>query len=410
MKRTLTFLSIFAIAIGAILVTPEQSSAVPAFARQTGNACSACHFQFFPKLSAMGRAFKLGGYTDVSADLIEGDNLSTPATMPVSFITKFRYLMDTKKTAGNPKAGEERGVWEIPDEATFFIGGRLSSTIGYALEVADFGFGKGSVIFGIPTGSDMKAGVYVQASDGAGPANGMELMNTAIERPIRGFENRSAAFAFQKMNFGTAATGLGVYAGSEMYFVNVGLWGPVSFKPSGTTMDAGFDMALWYRVNVTPTLGGFDTAFGIFGSSGSVKCVDCGGEPAEGESKSVHEFKTDVFGADFQAQGEVGGMSLEVQAAYVAGGGKDVAWPTSSKSNAMNVSAFLGLTPNFGVKASYMAYKNDDDSKKDMNATNVGVWYNLAQNVHLAPEYAIYGGDGRGNNDTRLLVLLWIGY
>src|SRR5437016_5177306 len=35
---------------------------VPAFSRQTGLACSACHYQF-PQLTPFGRLFKLNGYT-----------------------------------------------------------------------------------------------------------------------------------------------------------------------------------------------------------------------------------------------------------------------------------------------------------------------------------------------------------
>ena len=34
---------------------------IPAFSRQTGLACSACHYQF-PQLTPFGRQFKLNGY------------------------------------------------------------------------------------------------------------------------------------------------------------------------------------------------------------------------------------------------------------------------------------------------------------------------------------------------------------
>src|ERR1051326_959136 len=38
------------------------SGGVPSFARQTGLACSACHYQFL-QLTPFGRKFKLNGYT-----------------------------------------------------------------------------------------------------------------------------------------------------------------------------------------------------------------------------------------------------------------------------------------------------------------------------------------------------------
>ena len=65
--------------LAATAFAPE-ASAVPAFARQTGMACSACHYQHFPLLNGFGRAFKASGFTLMGAQgRIEGDNnLSIP--------------------------------------------------------------------------------------------------------------------------------------------------------------------------------------------------------------------------------------------------------------------------------------------------------------------------------------------
>ena len=40
----------------------NDASALPSFARQTGQTCSTCHTAF-PQLTPYGRRFKLGGYT-----------------------------------------------------------------------------------------------------------------------------------------------------------------------------------------------------------------------------------------------------------------------------------------------------------------------------------------------------------
>ena len=49
---------------------------MPAFARQTGMACNACHFQHFPALNQFGRTFKQGGFTMVGGQsMIEGSIL-----------------------------------------------------------------------------------------------------------------------------------------------------------------------------------------------------------------------------------------------------------------------------------------------------------------------------------------------
>ena len=45
-----------------LLLKPQSASAVPSFAMQTGQPCSACHTAF-PELTPYGREFKLMGYT-----------------------------------------------------------------------------------------------------------------------------------------------------------------------------------------------------------------------------------------------------------------------------------------------------------------------------------------------------------
>jgi hypothetical protein len=45
-----------------MVAEPRSAQAIPAFARQTGQPCGACHTDF-PQLTPFGRRFKLGGYT-----------------------------------------------------------------------------------------------------------------------------------------------------------------------------------------------------------------------------------------------------------------------------------------------------------------------------------------------------------
>src|SRR5258708_29534915 len=52
------------LALGAILLFTSEANAVPSFAEQTGQRCSACHVGGLgPQLTPFGRSFKLGGYT-----------------------------------------------------------------------------------------------------------------------------------------------------------------------------------------------------------------------------------------------------------------------------------------------------------------------------------------------------------
>src|SRR3989338_3081437 len=77
--------------LAATAFAPE-AAAIPAFARQTGMACTACHQQHFPILNSFGRAFKAGGYTMMGAQgKVEGDHLSIPDTLNLSMLIKVRY-------------------------------------------------------------------------------------------------------------------------------------------------------------------------------------------------------------------------------------------------------------------------------------------------------------------------------
>jgi hypothetical protein len=67
---------------GAAVVLPAQpASALPSFARQTGEPCSSCHTAF-PQLKPFGRRFKLGGYT-LGGTRGCGDNSGEAAPMTV---------------------------------------------------------------------------------------------------------------------------------------------------------------------------------------------------------------------------------------------------------------------------------------------------------------------------------------
>ena len=55
----LVFLALF-----ALCIPQRPAKAVPSFAAQTGQPCTACHIGAFgPQLPPVGRAFKIGGYT-----------------------------------------------------------------------------------------------------------------------------------------------------------------------------------------------------------------------------------------------------------------------------------------------------------------------------------------------------------
>ena len=59
----------FLLPLAGILLSYRPAEAIPAFAQQTGQPCTACHIGAYgPQLTPLGRAFKIGGYTQTGGD------------------------------------------------------------------------------------------------------------------------------------------------------------------------------------------------------------------------------------------------------------------------------------------------------------------------------------------------------
>ena len=70
---------------GALLVDARPAQAIPAFAGQTGQPCTACHVGGYgPQLTPFGRAFKIGGYTQRG-----GEGLASEIPLSLMVITSF---------------------------------------------------------------------------------------------------------------------------------------------------------------------------------------------------------------------------------------------------------------------------------------------------------------------------------
>jgi hypothetical protein len=395
MKKLFAALSLAAVAMVGVVATPDTGSAIPAFARQTGNSCWGCHFQYFPKLNAYGRAFKLGGFTDAAVDLIEDANLSIPANLPVSFVSKVRYeLTSTPDTTGD-EIGTDRGEWQVPDEAVIYFGGRAGENAGYAIEWGG-AWGNAKVVFPILKG-DITAGVYVYTTDAIG-AQAMEIFNVAGSRAIRAFEARKETYPNQGFGLDGPATALGLYVGGDLFFVNAALWGPLWGAEGG--IDSAFDLMYYARVAVTPTFGDWSLMVGAHIYGGTATVASAVG------SDTLVDVEADAMIVDAQVQGDLGnGMTLEIQAQYAKTGTEDK-YPGRAEADGMMVGAIFGITPQIGVKA---AYRVNNEGDLDGTSVGGGVYYNVYQNVTLSLEYFALDGDLEGH-DSKMYVMLFSGF
>lgn len=108
--------SVIMLAVMAFCVTGRHAEAVPAFARQTGLACVACHVSF-PELTPFGRFFKLTGYT-----------LTNNKTIPLAAMLQFSQT--NTRTIDNNNYDFVRNNDLALQQASIFYGGRIAGPVG----------------------------------------------------------------------------------------------------------------------------------------------------------------------------------------------------------------------------------------------------------------------------------------
>jgi len=414
--------------LAATAFAPE-ASAIPAFARQTGMACTACHAQHFPILNGFGRAFKAGGYTMMGAQgKVEGDHLSLPDTLNASIVMKIRY--QDNNTAGpvgaSDSVGQNAGGGQLQffDEFALLFGGRIADNVGFILEGQMMNTGPLAASFRMPFTYDLgaaKLSVTPFTTDAFSAQYGYELSSGGIMRANRWAEHRAETSAVQYLANGgdSAANGLGGATGfafvaqNDMGFINLTKFN-TSVLPGGSNSNngAGGDLDSNYvRIVATPTVANWAMVVGLGKASGSSYSNIAGGK-----------IDTDQTFFDFQAQGEVAGKELGVyfqHAKAPAGQGVRNAYNVSNcaagtacnpDKKATVIGADYSVIPHvLSIGAAYRgadtggaAATNGDDAW-----TITGV-YDLYQNVALHINYSSYSGSSRNaaNAVKNLMTLM----
>lgn len=113
---------------GALIVLPESASAVPSFAVQTNQPCSACHIGAFgPRLKQAGRDFKLYGY---SATDMQKHGL------PIAAIAYFSFTHTSKDEVSAALEGYSKNDNAAVDDVSMYYGGKITDNVGALIEVA----------------------------------------------------------------------------------------------------------------------------------------------------------------------------------------------------------------------------------------------------------------------------------
>lgn len=384
------------LSIATVMVTAAfapQASAVPVFARQTGMACSACHFQHFPQLNSFGRAFKAGGFTMMGAQArIEDERekektLSLPANLNIGVLASMGYIKDNQRPdpSGSTK-NVGNGYFAFPgsnggggdSEASLFIGGRVSEFAGFLTEInlappAGLGSAKTPILFDV---SGSRVGFVPFTTNDQGASYGMETLNTGANA-IHSMSNTvgpnaefiSALSAQQYIGTATPATGMAFVGTNEKGFFNL-----TKFNQSSIANAASASLGSTYmRLVATFDVDGWDTGVGIQSWRGTSLVTDnpttvstlTGYDTTVGRNTPIYTTstvltpqmqQTKATAIDGQIQGQIGEMPLGVYASYARAPASDGITPNSYNRDILgnpgtltrssfNIGAELGVLP-----------------------------------------------------------------
>lgn len=384
-----------------------DASAVPVFARQTGQACSACHFQHFPLLNGFGRAFKSAGFTMMGAQgKVEGEHLDLPNQLNMAVLSS-AYYQNEKNTGG--AAAPKIGVPGSGGELSIFFGGRISDFAGFISELATNGTGAGGTMLGaakiamlFPVG-DSRVG-FSAYSGGQGAAYGYEIMNTGAADTHKMMGNAgpnkqhvAAAYAGSYMGTRLNATGANlIVTNDNMGFISVGKYASVGPGVGANTLPLTY-----VRAAALFDMAGWDTGVGIQSFSGNMNALGL-----------AQTAKATVV--DAQMQGELGGMSTGIYVTYATAPAGTIAqpnvlnagWsPITRAGNAPVAAAVLGTSTSFNVagslelipgiatlQAAYRQAKNGNYAQTGDNAFMIGATYELAQNIEIGLNHTMNSG------------------
>ena len=410
--------------LSAALWAP-QANAIPAFARQVGMACSACHYQHFPVLNSFGRAFKEGGYTMIGAqEKIEDTTppgVSIPAVLNaalVGYVQEQKTNGDGTVSAGAPTTATTKttnnGSLQIPQQVSLFIAGRAGEHTGFEAEInltpGTGGTGTGGaglIRYKVPFVYDVgnvKAGV-VPFSTPLGAADSFEVMNTGAvavhafnQSVITGATTGGIQVISAQQYIGTnsLASGVAFIASNDNFFANVAKWGANTGAGNSGSPTSNYLRAAW----TTSAINGFDSAIGFQvwnGTSASPAAT----LPITGV------VDTKATAIDAQMMGDVGGMPLLLIASYANAPASSGTNPNLFNGNglskkSLNFGAELGVIPSVATLQLGLRHANSGSPVDTVNiasgnatdnAIMIGATYSIALNIRAELTFTKASGD-----------------
>ncbi len=112
-------------AIGGVALAPRPADALPSFAAQTGQPCTACHVGGFgPQLTQFGREFKIAGYTQQG-----GDGLASRIPLSAMVLGSYTATKQDLPAGSQPQHYNVNNNAAL-DQISLFLAGRISDNAG----------------------------------------------------------------------------------------------------------------------------------------------------------------------------------------------------------------------------------------------------------------------------------------
>ncbi len=418
-------LSALIVLVGGAL-SPRPVSALPSFARQTGQPCATCHNGAYAQLTPFGREFKLNGYTaggtrcnDVPESGVTADNnRQIPLSMMV--VSGFTHLQKDlpslpqnrdQATGGLPgDAGLKVNDNAMPIEvASLFLGGQIYCKLGAFMQVT---YARGNDVYALDNtelryadrtrlaGTDILYGFYANNNPTL-----EDVWNTTPAWRIPGGGWQASTFSgggppvkpLIDGGLGGTVGGAGAYVFvNNMFYATIGAYKSLDRKTQnvlglGDNTTALDGLAPYGRIAVEKNIGPYSFMVGAFGLIADMK--------PDITQITRRDHYTDV-GIDSQIQYLDGKHFVTLRASYIQewlrlGGTADVA------NNA------LALDPG--------AAPPPDNFKNRLSELNVSATYAYDStysitlgyfDTHSTTDFGFFGGNvGQANSRGEILDL-----
>ena len=221
-------LMLFAMVWGA-----RPASAVPSFARQTGQPCATCHNGAFPQLTAYGRQFKLNGYTAGGTNCRDSEaeaaaERQRQIQIPVSGMVVATFTHIQKDLADKPtnRDGQPNGLGTnnnaMVQDTSLFVAGQIYCRLGAFIQATydrpDEAFALDNTDIRYANKTNIRGVDVVYGIDGNNNPTVEDPWNTTPAWQILGGGTIASAFlpgpavTPQIDNFGAIVAGGGAYA------------------------------------------------------------------------------------------------------------------------------------------------------------------------------------------------------